>query len=134
MDMLRSGGNSRARVPERIILPRLCDVVGGLQELWACRDEVEAEAVYCRTTRRTTASKSLAQIYSRRILPLRHMCCRKAKLPGALPQGGESDTVQSHAIWIQGCPTHHGAFIGSSRPHVAGTTCWGARNGPDLHG
>ena len=46
VDMLRSGGNSRARVPERIILPRLCDVVGSLQELWACRDEVEAEAIW----------------------------------------------------------------------------------------
>ena len=34
IDLLRSGGNSRAKVPERIILPRVIDVVKGIQELW----------------------------------------------------------------------------------------------------
>ena len=34
-DLLRSGGNSRALVPERIILPRIADVIRGVQEVWA---------------------------------------------------------------------------------------------------
>lgn len=37
IDLLRSGGNDRARVPERIILPRISDVVGSLRELYRLR-------------------------------------------------------------------------------------------------
>ena len=37
IDLLRSGGNSRARVPERIILPRISDVVASLRELFKKR-------------------------------------------------------------------------------------------------
>ena len=36
-DLLRSGGNDRARVPERIILPRISDVVGSLRDLYKQR-------------------------------------------------------------------------------------------------
>ena len=35
VDMLRSGGNSRARVPERLGLPRVADVVESARRLWA---------------------------------------------------------------------------------------------------
>ena len=34
IDMLRSGGNKRARVPERIVLPRVSDLVKTVQKLW----------------------------------------------------------------------------------------------------
>ena len=34
IDMLRSGGNQRARVPERIVLPRVSDLVKTMQKLW----------------------------------------------------------------------------------------------------
>jgi len=37
IDLLRSGGNGRARVPERIILPRISDVVASLRELYKKR-------------------------------------------------------------------------------------------------
>ena len=33
-DLLRSGGNGRSVVPERIVLPRIQDVVRGIQKLW----------------------------------------------------------------------------------------------------
>ena len=36
-DLLRSGGNGRAVVPERIVLPRICDFVRGVQKMWAKR-------------------------------------------------------------------------------------------------
>lgn len=32
IDLLRSGGNSRAKVPERIILPRVIEVVKGIKD------------------------------------------------------------------------------------------------------
>ena len=35
IDMLRSGGNFRCKVPERIVLPRLQDISRGCQDLWA---------------------------------------------------------------------------------------------------
>ena len=34
IDLLRSGGNARSRVPERIVLPRVSDVVASLRELF----------------------------------------------------------------------------------------------------
>ena len=34
IDLLRSGGNSLANIPERIVLPRVQDVVKDIQELW----------------------------------------------------------------------------------------------------
>eukprot|EP00435_Cladocopium_sp_Y103_P065114 s1794_g27.t1 len=34
IDLLRSGGNALAAIPERIVLPRVCDVVKGIQALW----------------------------------------------------------------------------------------------------
>ena len=34
IDLLRSGGNDLARVPERIVLPRVQDVIRGIQTLW----------------------------------------------------------------------------------------------------
>eukprot|EP00435_Cladocopium_sp_Y103_P048824 s861_g14.t1 len=34
IDLLRSGGNALARVPERIVLPRINDAVRGIQKLW----------------------------------------------------------------------------------------------------
>ena len=34
IDLLRSGGNGLAKVPERIVLPRVKDVVQGIQDLW----------------------------------------------------------------------------------------------------
>eukprot|EP00435_Cladocopium_sp_Y103_P036989 s818_g9.t1 len=37
IDLRRSGGNSRCVVPERIILPRIQDVVKGIQDLWRSR-------------------------------------------------------------------------------------------------
>ena len=39
IDLLRSGGNSRARVPERIVLPRCTDVVESMRRLWRIREE-----------------------------------------------------------------------------------------------
>ena len=44
VDMLRSGGNSRARVPERLVLPRVVDVVDGARRLWSFRKELRAQA------------------------------------------------------------------------------------------
>ena len=38
IDMLRSGGNHRCKVPERIVLPRLQDIIRGCQDLWALQD------------------------------------------------------------------------------------------------
>eukprot|EP00435_Cladocopium_sp_Y103_P048773 s2029_g14.t1 len=37
IDLLRSGGNARARVPERITLPRIVDVVESLRSFYAKR-------------------------------------------------------------------------------------------------
>ena len=41
IDLLRSGGNDRSRVPERIILPRISDVVASLRELFAQNEGAE---------------------------------------------------------------------------------------------
>eukprot|EP00435_Cladocopium_sp_Y103_P014598 s616_g3.t1 len=38
VDLLRSGGNLRAAVPERIVLPRISDLVASIRKLWAQRD------------------------------------------------------------------------------------------------
>ena len=38
IDLLRSGGNDRARVPERIVLPRCTDFVESVRRLWAMKD------------------------------------------------------------------------------------------------
>jgi hypothetical protein len=34
IDLLRSGGNGLAKIPKRIVLPRVQDVVKDIQELW----------------------------------------------------------------------------------------------------
>ena len=39
IDMLRSGGNRRANVPERVVLPRVNDLVKTIQKLWKDRRE-----------------------------------------------------------------------------------------------
>ncbi|CAE7212170.1 unnamed protein product [Symbiodinium sp. CCMP2592] len=39
IDLLRSGGNKRARVPERIILPRGSDVIAMMKKLWQLKGE-----------------------------------------------------------------------------------------------
>ena len=38
-DLLRSGGNERSVVPERIVLPRISDFVQGVQRLWSRQTE-----------------------------------------------------------------------------------------------
>ena len=38
IDLFRSGGNARARVPERIILPRCTDVTDSMRRLWHLRE------------------------------------------------------------------------------------------------
>ena len=38
VDMLRSGGNARAKVPERLVLPRVIDVLEAARRLWANND------------------------------------------------------------------------------------------------
>eukprot|EP00435_Cladocopium_sp_Y103_P043740 s1013_g12.t1 len=43
IDLRRSGGNARCVVPERIILPRIQDVIKGVQNLWRCRGGMENE-------------------------------------------------------------------------------------------
>ena len=39
VDMLRSGGNKRAKVPERLVLPRVVDVLESARRLWASNDD-----------------------------------------------------------------------------------------------
>ena len=39
IDMLRSGGNQRCQVPERIVLPRLQDIVQSCRDLWALQSD-----------------------------------------------------------------------------------------------
>lgn len=41
IDLFRSGGNARAKVPERIILPRISDVVASLRELFKRREALD---------------------------------------------------------------------------------------------
>ena len=43
IDLLRSGGNERARVPERIILPRGTDVINMMRLLWKLKNERAGE-------------------------------------------------------------------------------------------
>ena len=38
VDLLRAGGNLRAAVPERIVLPRMCDLIASIRKLWQQRD------------------------------------------------------------------------------------------------
>eukprot|EP00438_Fugacium_kawagutii_P032452 Skav223756 [mRNA] locus=scaffold3575:525258:528900:- [translate_table: standard] len=42
--MLRSGGNARSSVPERLVLPRVMDVVSGARRLWMRSDDLKAQA------------------------------------------------------------------------------------------
>ena len=44
IDLLRSGGNRRCRVPERIVLPRAVDVVSSARFLWDHRKELMEQA------------------------------------------------------------------------------------------
>ena len=44
VDMLRSGGNARSSVPERLILPRVQDVLQGAKRLYRDRDELKDTA------------------------------------------------------------------------------------------
>ena len=44
VDMRRSGGNARARVPERLVLPRVTDVIQGARRLWSWREELHRQA------------------------------------------------------------------------------------------
>jgi hypothetical protein len=44
VDMLRSGGNSRSSVPERLILPRVQDVLQGARRLYSFQDDLKALA------------------------------------------------------------------------------------------
>ena len=41
IDLLRCGGNARCRVPERIVLPRVVDVINGFRYLWSTGGRVE---------------------------------------------------------------------------------------------
>eukprot|EP00435_Cladocopium_sp_Y103_P009907 s3598_g2.t1 len=44
IDLLRLGGNALAKVPERIILPRVCDMVKSIQAVWkACGGQDQEE-------------------------------------------------------------------------------------------
>eukprot|EP00435_Cladocopium_sp_Y103_P016550 s3307_g4.t1 len=43
IDLLRSGGNSLAKVPERIVLPRIQDAVRGIQRLWRDHHQGQGE-------------------------------------------------------------------------------------------
>ena len=38
IDLLRSGGNDRAKVPERIVLPRCSDFTESVRRLWKLKD------------------------------------------------------------------------------------------------
>ena len=44
IDLLRSGGNARCRIPERIVLPRVVDVVDSFRYLWRTRDRMVTKA------------------------------------------------------------------------------------------
>lgn len=44
IDLLRSGGNARCKVPERIVLPRVADVVDSFRYLWKTRDRMPIKA------------------------------------------------------------------------------------------
>ena len=44
IDMRRSGGNARCRLPERLVLPRVCDVLQSVRRLWGWRDELHRQA------------------------------------------------------------------------------------------
>ena len=44
IDLLRSGGNARCKVPERIVLPRVMDVVDSFRYLWKTRDRMPIKA------------------------------------------------------------------------------------------
>ena len=44
IDLLRSGGNARCRVPERTVLPRVVDVVDSFRYLWKTRDRMAIKA------------------------------------------------------------------------------------------
>ena len=44
VDMLRSGGNARSSVPERLILPRVQDMLQGARRLYRYQDELKALA------------------------------------------------------------------------------------------
>ena len=44
IDLLRSGGNARCRVPERIVLPRVVDVIDGFRYLWSTRDRMKSKS------------------------------------------------------------------------------------------
>ena len=44
VDMRRSGGNARCRVPERLVLPRVTDVIQGARRLWSWREELHRQA------------------------------------------------------------------------------------------
>ena len=44
IDLLRSGGNGRARVPERIVLPRCSDFVDSVRRLWSLKERRMKEA------------------------------------------------------------------------------------------
>ena len=61
IDLLRSGGNARARVPERIVLPRGVDVTSMIKRAWKLREVRRQEHDPLddwdrRTARRTTTS------------------------------------------------------------------------------
>ena len=44
IDLLRSGGNARCRVPERIVLPRAVDVIESFRYLWSTRDRMRGKS------------------------------------------------------------------------------------------
>ena len=43
IDLLRSGGNARARVPERLVLPRCTDMIESMRRLWRLKEVRVAE-------------------------------------------------------------------------------------------
>ena len=44
IDLLRSGGNARCKVPERIVLPRVVDVIDSFRYLWSTKDRMKIKS------------------------------------------------------------------------------------------
>ena len=128
IDMRRSGGNGRAKVPERITLPRVNDMVKAIQKLWRERrqdlDEsdpgvelvgADLSDAYCHFG---VAGPELKN-------------CPGTGRPGLPRSGGP---VSSHAVRVQGGTPHHGETGGRVQQVVAGDAVERQGQLADVHG
>ena len=124
IDLLRSGGNDRAGVPEKIVLPRVSDVVGSLRELFKRREANDQVGDW-----------ELELISADRSDAYMHFGVHPAELQNCLAPGLDDDELvlfKAMSFGFKGVPL--GPSLSGRNADVPCDDAGSSRSNPVLHG